>query len=71
MLKCPDCGEKLNEVLVERTQTKTFKVDPEKKTLVPVYPNLSWDDDDYSYRCPNCDSLNINELLIKYEVKEV
>ena len=71
-MKCPDCGEQIDEVTVERYQTKTFKIDREKKELTPVYPAQPWElDDDYNYRCPNCDSLNINEMLSKYQLKGV
>jgi len=71
-MKCPDCGEEITEVRVERTLYRSFKVDHEKKELTPVYPAslMTWADVDDAYRCPNCDSLNINELLSKYKLKE-
>jgi len=70
-MECPDCGEEINEVTVERFQTKTFKVDHEKKELTPVYPDLDWDDgNDYTYRCQYCDSLNIEEMFKDYKLKE-
>jgi predicted RNA-binding Zn-ribbon protein involved in translation (DUF1610 family) len=70
-MKCPDCGEEITEITVERTQTKTFKVDHEKKELTAVL-SQDWDDaNDYVYRCQNCDTLNVNEPLSKYELKEV
>jgi len=71
-MNCPDCGAELKEVTVERFQTRTFKVDHEKKELTPVYPHLGWDDaNDYAYHCPSCDSLNVDEMLKEYELKEV
>jgi predicted RNA-binding Zn-ribbon protein involved in translation (DUF1610 family) len=74
-MKCPDCGEEITTIVVERFQTKTFKVDHEAKEIVPIDPLIHKDEDwvfsdPYAYRCPNCDSLNINELLSKYKLKE-
>lgn len=69
-MKCPDCGAEITEVLVERSQTRTFKVDHEKKELTPVYPNIGWEDyGDFVYSCPNCDG-SVDELLKQYELKE-
>ena len=66
-MKCPDCGEEIIEVTVERFQTKTFKVDHEKKELTPVY-SQDWDDaDEYAYHCQHCDSLNVDEMLKDYK----
>jgi hypothetical protein len=72
-MNCPDCGEEIIEVTVERTQSRSFKVDHEKKELTPILPAsiIGWEDSgDFVYRCYECDSLNINELLSKYELKE-
>ena len=67
-IKCPDCGKELTEVTIERFQDKTFRIDYENKALVRVYPEQPWETDDYACHCPNCDSLNVDELLSKYKV---
>jgi len=68
-MKCPDCGAEITEVAVERFQTRTFKVDHEEKEITPIYPTQDWDDtNDYAYHCPNCGSLNVDEMLSKYKL---
>lgn len=66
-LVCPDCGAVIDEVMLEKFVTKTFKVDYENKLLVPVYEFQGWEFDDYAAHCQNCDSLNVDELLIDFE----
>lgn len=42
----------------------------EGKKMVPVYPG-EWEvDDDRAYRCPHCDSLNVDEALSRYQLDE-
>jgi len=73
-MNCPDCGEEIKEVVVERFQTKTFRVDHLNKEIVPIDPLIhkdeDWEVNDYAYHCPKCDSLNVDELLSKYKLKE-
>lgn len=70
--RCPDCGEMLTEVIVERFQTQTFLVNHEKKEITPLEGELGWEvANDYAYHCPKCDSLNVDEMLHKYELKGV
>ena len=70
-IKCPDCGEEIEEVAIEQYATKTFRVDYESKRLNPVYPGEPWDVDDHAVRCPHCDTLNIDDLFVQYEIQEV
>jgi predicted RNA-binding Zn-ribbon protein involved in translation (DUF1610 family) len=74
-MKCPDCGAEINEVVVERFQTKRFKVDHDAKEIGPIDPLVhseeDWETNDHAYHCPNCDSLNVDEMLSKYKLKEV
>jgi len=74
-MKCPDCGAELTEIVAERFQTKTFKVDHENKTIYPVDPLIhreeDWETNDHAYHCPQCNSLNVDCLLFDYELKEV
>ena len=73
-MNCPDCWEEITEVVVERFQTKRFKVDHDAKEIVPIDPlihhNENWETNDHAYHCANCDSLNIDGLLCKYNLKE-
>ena len=76
-MNCPDCGEEITTVVVERFQTQTFKVDHLKKEIVPTNPLAdaantedAWETNDHAYHCANCDSLNIDGLLCKYKIKE-
>lgn len=70
-LVCPDCGHEIDEVLIEKFVTKTFKVDYENKILVPVYESLEWEFNDYAVHCENCDTLNVDELLVEFEAKGI
>lgn len=69
-MNCPDCGEKITEVTVERFQTQTFKVDHDKKEITPLHMDNQWETNEYAYHCRNCDSLNVDQLLSKYKLKE-
>jgi len=72
IIKCPDCGAEITEVVVERFQTKRFKVDHDAKEIGPmdslVHAEEDWETNDHAYHCPNCDSLNIDGLLCKYKL---
>ena len=69
-IKCPDCGIEIEEVVIERYQSKVFEVDYENKNLVPV-DNSEWNtDDDHAIRCPGCDSLNIYSDFQGYSIEE-
>jgi hypothetical protein len=47
-------------------------VNHEKKEITPLEGELGWEvANDYTYHCPACDSLNVNEMLHKYELKGV
>lgn len=69
---CPDCNHVLVEINVEKSLFKRFKLDHEKKEIIPENPPIGsgWTEEtDYSYRCPNCDSLNIHNILDGYDIK--
>jgi Fe-S-cluster-containing dehydrogenase component len=67
---CPDCHKICNDVNVERYDNRIYKIDWEAKKLVVAteYPN--WSTNDWSYRCPHCDSLNIDEEVRKLELEK-
>ena len=73
-MKCPDCGHEITEVVVERFQTKRFKVAHAAKEIGQMDPLLhadeDWETNDHAYHCPQCDSLNVDEMLSKYKLKE-
>jgi predicted RNA-binding Zn-ribbon protein involved in translation (DUF1610 family) len=69
-IKCPDCGEELSEVRIERFSFKTFRIDYENKKLVPVYPDQPWEVDDHAIHCPNCDTLNTDDIFCQYSREE-
>ena len=68
MNKCPDCGAELGIVIVEVFSHKTFDVDHERKLITPR-PYHEWEDNDHCYHCPQCDSLNVDEMLKDYELR--
>ena len=74
VMQCPYCGHVISEIVVERSQVKKFKVDHKAKEIVPIDPLIhkeeNWENTEYAYRCPDCDSLNVDELLCKYKLKE-
>jgi DNA-directed RNA polymerase subunit RPC12/RpoP len=71
-LSCPDCGKELDTVTVERFFTKTFDVDYDGKALMerPDSPENGWSHDDTAYHCPNCDSLNVDDLFHTFSEKK-
>jgi hypothetical protein len=69
IMNCPDCGKEIKEVIVERFQIKKFTVNHETKEITP-FATQGWENNDYAYHCSECDSLNVDELLSKYKLKE-
>ena len=65
---CPDCGEELDTVSIERFETKTFKLDYTKKRAEPADSN-EWQFDDFAHHCPYCDSLNVDDLFEGWQVE--
>lgn len=69
MFNCPDCGKKnLEEVVIERFMTRKFRVNYEEKVLIPVTENEAWDSCDYAVRCPECDTLNTDDMFVEFEM---
>jgi predicted RNA-binding Zn-ribbon protein involved in translation (DUF1610 family) len=71
VIHCPDCGAEIHDVDVERYIYKRFTLNYEKKLVIPENPSPgAWVlDDDYVFRCPECDSLNVGELLTGFRVQ--
>ena len=71
-MRCPDCGAELTSVVAEATRRRRYTVDNENKRLLPTYPSEGWADvdDDYVCRCPNCDSLNVDDMFDRYTFPE-
>jgi hypothetical protein len=57
----------LNEVEVERFQTRKYRIDYVNKQLISM-EGTDWESNDYTCHCPHCDSLNVDELLVEYEL---
>jgi hypothetical protein len=68
---CPDCGNELNEIDIEYNYTQTAKLDYENKLTV-VLPNTVHDDGEIIYRCPYCESLNVDDQIcaLKFQLIE-
>lgn len=67
---CPDCDAEMDEVTVEQVIYKTFKIDYDAKKVVPVYPEEGWNEEgEYIFRCPNCDSLNVDDAFTGFDVE--
>lgn len=57
-ITCPDCGHVFTDPIVEKYSSSRFQIDFKNKK---IYRTSSWViDDDWSYRCPQCESLNID-----------
>lgn len=65
-MKCPDCGYRLDKVIVEVCKRSLFSIDHRKKE-VEIRQDI-WDYDDHMFHCPKCDSLNVDYLLKDYTV---
>ena len=70
-MKCPDCGEEIKEILIERHLLKTFELDEEKRILTQVYPNEEWDEEEWTARCPKCGGDGVDDLISDYEQQEM
>jgi hypothetical protein len=68
-MKCPDCGAELSTVILEVFSSKAFDVDHEQKLLIPR-PHHEWDYGDYCCHCRQCGSLNVDEMLKDYELRD-
>jgi ssDNA-binding Zn-finger/Zn-ribbon topoisomerase 1 len=64
---CPDCGKELNAVLRQVDMEVVCDLDHNAKTIIPQTFHVAGD---IAYRCPHCDSLNVEELLVDYEFNE-
>ena len=68
MLRCPDCNAELGTVVVEQFATKTADVNYEAKTITTR--NEDWEPNDHAFHCPNCDSLNVDDMFQSFEYQE-
>jgi len=64
MLKCPDCHHELKHVVVEISLAQTYSINYSTGYLRPL-DGGAWDFSDKVYRCPFCDSLNLDEACCK------
>lgn len=62
-IACPDCGKILDSVVIEVSEVAIFKIDYEKKTIPEDNKGVAWCRSDRTFRCPHCDSLNVDSLF--------
>jgi ssDNA-binding Zn-finger/Zn-ribbon topoisomerase 1 len=62
---CPDCNHELDTVIVERSECRKFLIDYEKAVITNISDEI-WEESDIAYRCPNCDSLNVDESFVRF-----
>ena len=69
---CPDCGEVLASIAIERYHQDLYHINYDSKQL--EFVGSIGDSESPAYRCPHCDTLNVDEIIgrrfrIKEEVK--
>ena len=63
-MKCPTCGKELTAVIRQVEMDTVCDLDHENKA---IKPQTFGEYGDTAYRCPDCGSLNVEELLEDYE----
>lgn len=66
---CPDCGVKVERVIISRYMTRQYRVDYEKRELVPIEDTV-WEHDEDVVRCYECVTLNMAEYFESFTIKE-